>query len=257
MLEAGSTSGATEVSVATGGTATSFTATGVASGLYFVRVRAVNDAGTSGPSNETALRVGGGPPPPTDGAPGSPFGLAAGSAGSNVTLAWSAPISGGAPTFYMIEAGSAPGSSDLANFSTGNAATSFSAGGVGAGTFFVRVRAGNASGVSGPSNEATLVVGGGTPTPCGGAPAAPGGLRFSVTGSTVVLEWSGSAGAASYVVEAGSSSGASNLVVSDTGSAATSMTATGVGAGTYFVRMRARNSCATSGPSNEVTIVVP
>ncbi|MCX6553371.1 MAG: S8 family serine peptidase, partial [Acidobacteria bacterium] len=59
----------------------------------------------------------------------------------------------------MIEAGSAPGQADLANFSTGSTATSFAASGVGAGTYYVRVRATNAFGTSGPSNEATLSVG--------------------------------------------------------------------------------------------------
>ena len=42
-----------------------------------------------------------------------------------------------------------------------------------------------------------------------------------------------------------------------TGTAATTLVATGVGSATYFVRVRARNSCGMSTSSNEVAIVVP
>jgi subtilisin family serine protease len=92
-------------------------------------------------------------------APGAPSGLVATSSGSSVQLRWNAPTTGGAPTSYTIEAGSAPGLSNLANFATGNTATSFAASGIGAGTYYVRVRATNSAGASAASNEATLVVG--------------------------------------------------------------------------------------------------
>jgi len=62
-------------------------------------------------------------------------------------------------------------------------------------------------------------------------------------------------GILSYIIEAGSVPGLSNLVVSDTGGAATTFIAT-AGAGTYYVRMRTKNACGTSAPSNEVTLVV-
>jgi len=192
---------------------------------------------------------------PTLQPPGVPTGLATSSSGSTVALAWLPPASGGAPSAYIIEAGSAPGLANLANFSTGSTATSFTAGGVGAGTYFVRVKATNAAGTSGPSNEATLVVGSGA---CTAAPAAPGGFALTLNaGGTVSFAWTPSAGATTYVIEAGSAPGANNLVPgTDLGSSATVFTATGVGAGTYFVRVRARNACGTSGVSNELTVAV-
>src|SRR5262249_29260511 len=69
-------------------------------------------------------------PTPTS-APGPPSGLSVAAVGSNVSLSWFAPSSGGTPTAYTVEAGSLPGAANLANFSTGSTATSFSASGVG------------------------------------------------------------------------------------------------------------------------------
>jgi hypothetical protein len=86
-----------------------------------------------------------------------PTGLAASASGTTVTLRWSAPSSG-TPSAYVIEAGSASGLANLTSFSTGSTATVFSASGVGAGTYYVRVRATNGGGTSAPSNEVTLIV---------------------------------------------------------------------------------------------------
>ena len=168
-------------------------------------------------------------------------------------LVWTAPASADPIVAYIIEAGSTPGAANLANFSTGNSATMFSASGVGNGTYYVRVRAVSASGTSAPSNEATLVVGG---APCS-APGSPSGLAvISNSGGTVVLAWNAASGSpTSYIVEAGSASGLSNLANSDLG-LTTTLTATGVGAGTYYVRVRAKNGCGTGAPSNEITLTV-
>jgi hypothetical protein len=191
-------------------------------------------------------------------APGAPGGLSTSAAGSTVTLSWSAPSSGGAPTAYIIEAGSSPGLANLANFSTGSTATTFSAGGVGAGSYYVRVKAINAAGASAPSNESLLIVGGGS-GPCTGAPAAPTGFALTGnSGGTVSFAWNPSSGSpTTYIIEAGSVPGATNLANSDLGGTANTFTAAGVGRGTYYVRLRARNACGTSAASNEVTLIVP
>ena len=90
--------------------------------------------------------------------PGPPSGLAATVTGSSVTLRWAAPA-GATATAYQIEAGSAPGMTNLANFSTGSAATQYSASGVPAGTYYARVRSMNLGGISAAtSNEIVIVV---------------------------------------------------------------------------------------------------
>lgn len=187
-------------------------------------------------------------------ATGAPINLSATAIGSAVTLTWVAPTSGDAVLSYIIEAGSTPGAANLASFSTGNTATSFFAAGVGTGTYFVRVHAVGANSIGASSNEAVLVV-----TGAGGAvvPGAPSGLGVvGNSGGTVVLTWIGAGGnPTSYVVEAGSGPGLSNLANSDVGLTNT-LTANGVGAGTYYVRMRAKNTAGTGAPSNEIVLVV-
>lgn len=188
--------------------------------------------------------------------PGAPTNLAFSVSGSTVTLTWTAPSTGDPVTSYVLEAGSSSGASNLANIATGNAAPIFVATGVGAGTYFVRVRAQNASGSSAASNEVVVVVG--TPT-CPTVPNPPIALSSAVSGGTVTLTWSAPAGGCaptSYVVQAGTAPGASNLANSNTGGTATTFVATGVGNGTYFVRVLAQNAVGSSAPSNEVVVTV-
>src|SRR5262249_41010114 len=148
IVQAGSVPGASDLAnVSTGSAVPSFSASGVSNGIYYVRVRAANGAFVGGPSNEVIVTVGG-----ACAVPASAAGLTATVSGSSVSLTWSAPAAC-APTGYVVQAGSAPGSSDLANFSTGSAIPAFAAAGVGSGTYYVRVRAAYGSVISNPSNE--------------------------------------------------------------------------------------------------------
>ena len=188
-------------------------------------------------------------------APTAPTNFAASSSGSSVFLSWNAPASGDPATSYIIEAGSAPGSANLANFTTGNPLTTFSASGVGAGTYYVRIRAVNAAGVSSPSNEVALVVGGSG----GGCAGSPTGLTLlSQSAGSILFAWAAPASGAptSYTIEAGSAPGLSNLANFDTGNPLTSFSTGGVGAGSYYVRVRSRSSCGLSAPSNEILVFV-
>src|SRR5439155_1104680 len=98
------------------------------------------------------------------------------------------------------------------------------------------------------------------PKPTGTTPGPPTGLAASVAGSTVTLAWVapavGSPPPTYVIVEAGSASGLSNLASFDTGSILPTLTATGVGPGTYFVRTRAKNACGLSAGSNEVVVTI-
>jgi hypothetical protein len=57
-----------------------------------------------------------------------------------------------------VEAGSASGLSNLAQFATGSTAEFIIVSGVPPGTYFVRVRAVSGSAIGGPSNEVVIVV---------------------------------------------------------------------------------------------------
>jgi hypothetical protein len=89
--------------------------------------------------------------------PPRPFALAAGVSGQNVSLHWS--IGAGAPgSVTFVEAGSAPGLTNLASLLVAGDATTFAAPGVPPGTYYVRVRTRTAGGVETTSNEVTVTV---------------------------------------------------------------------------------------------------
>jgi hypothetical protein len=130
-----------------------------------------------------------------------------------------------------------------------------------AGTYYVRIRALDASGASAPSNEVQLVV---STAGGGSCPSAPRGLNVvSQSGGTVTFGWQApSTGVpTSYVIQAGSSANGSNLANFDTNSTALTFVAFNVPAGSYFIRFYGRSSsCAAPtllGPaSNEVLLTV-
>ncbi|HKB10308.1 MAG TPA: fibronectin type III domain-containing protein [Vicinamibacterales bacterium] len=197
-------------------------------------------------------------PAATDPAPNPPTNLRSSvfrsGGSSNVSLFWTAPTTGPAPTDYRIEAGSAPGLSDLAAFNTGSTATSFFTTVSGSGTFYVRVRSVAAGGTGDPSNEITLTL----ISPS--LPSAPFMFLPQVNGSTVTLSWGlgfSSPAATSYIIQASSRAGGPpDLANFATGNAGTSLTATNVAPGTYFVRVLAANNAGVGPASNEVTIIV-
>jgi len=195
------------------------------------------------------------PAPPSPGAPpGAPSQLAAAASGHDVTLTWSAPVTGGTPTTYVLAAGSAPGWTNLGSFETASTQRSFSASNVPNGVYFARVSAQNTMGVSPASNEVRFTI----PQACNSIPLAPAALQSSVSGRMVTLNWAApSIGdvPTAYSVEAGSEAGRADLAIVNTESTATTFTATAA-PGTYFVRVRALTICGASAPSQEVVVVV-
>jgi hypothetical protein len=88
--------------------------------------------------------------------PQAPENLEATITGNAVAITWLAPSTGGAPTTFVLEAGSGPGLSDLASVPVGS--TTVAASGVPSGTYFIRVRAVTAAGIGSASEEIVVTV---------------------------------------------------------------------------------------------------
>lgn len=220
-------------------------------GTYYARVRSVNAVGASAPSPEATVTVV--DPGPIPGPPGM---FSARTAGTTVIFTWTAPTLGDPPTHYLLEAGSAPGLSNIAAIDTGGINSSFSVPGVPPGTYWVRARAANAAGIGAPSPDVSIVMGlsGG----CIGLPGPPVMLVPVVSGNSVWLAWDAPAqGGApgTYVVFAGRQPGGSDIGVFSTGSAGTSFAGSAPD-GQYFVRVAAGNACGVGIASNEVSFVL-
>ncbi|HYH83105.1 MAG TPA: fibronectin type III domain-containing protein, partial [Longimicrobium sp.] len=199
------------------------------------------------PSNQIRVDVTTGP------VPTAPLNFSGTVNGSLVNLTWSPPANAGvAPVqTYVIEAGSQPGLSDIANFLTGTPTPGYAAV-VPNGNYYVRVRASCASGLGPPTPDVRIIVGPpppGAPTLSGGA-TGPGG---------VVLTWTAApapgAPVTGYQLHAGSGPGLSNIAVlplQQLGYAAAD-----VPPGTYYVRVVGLSSQGPGEPSNELVVVIP
>jgi predicted phage tail protein len=131
------------------------TFTHVPAGTYYVRVRAASGSALSSASNEVVVVVGA-----TAGCtqpPSPPAALEATVNGLIVTLTWSLAPNIQTAAQYAIEAGDASGRSNLAVITVPGVDTRFTAQAP-PGTYFVRVRALNACGMSGGSNEVLVRV---------------------------------------------------------------------------------------------------
>lgn len=135
-------------------TSTSLVVGSVPNGVYYARVRALNADGSSAPSNEVIVVVPNGGT--CQGPPLAPTNLVASVFGTFVTLTWAAPIGGCPAVGYAVQAGSAPGLSDITVINVGNV-TTLNASAPPA-TYYVRVVALNGFGGSLASNEIVVTV---------------------------------------------------------------------------------------------------
>ena len=119
-------------------------------GVYYVRVRAVNACGTGLVSNEVAITLDG-----SVAVPNPPTGLTAVVSGGAASFTWTPPTSGGTPLGYHLEAGVAPGAVNGVATTTTPA---FVVPAAPRGTYYVRVRAYNAAGVSSATSDVMIVV---------------------------------------------------------------------------------------------------
>ena len=246
ILDAGTAPGVTNItSIVLNSPNTSTVVGAVPPGLYYVRVRARNALGTSGPSPDTAVTVG-----PCD-APGQPANVLYSTADDLVTISWTPPASG-VTQGYWLYAGYAPGQSNALVTQLGP--TPIFAGSAPFGTYYVRLAAWNSCAVGPTSPDLQVNV-----LPCTAAPLPPTGLSYTRTGNIVTLTWNNPASGSlpsRFEIHAGSAPGASNLIVFSTTNNATSIQ-TLAPPGTYYVRVKGVNNCGPSVDSNEIAVVVP
>jgi hypothetical protein len=207
-------------------------------------------AGAAPAAVESFLRNAAASTPPI---PGPPINLTLHFSQYVLVLSWTAPTTGDTPTDYIIEAGSAPGLSDIAIFSVGPV-TTFTQETVYTGVppAYARVRAVNRFGAGPASNEVFYPATGPGPLP-------PSSLTPTVNGSTVTLTWTAPTNFAldiDYRIEVGSAPRLSDLARFSAGTNVTTFTATNVGPGVYYVRVRAYGFLRLSAPSNEVIVTV-
>jgi hypothetical protein len=240
LLYAGTSAGATNVAngVAVGNVLSA--AGDLPRGRYYIRVRAANAYGTSPESNTISVRVGR--------QLASPTGFTVTWVGTTATLTWTASAGATAedtPSDYVLEAGSAPGASDVATIRVGNT-TSFRAD-VSSGLYYVRVRALNAHGESEPTADLVLTV--------PGAPNAPTDLSAAGVGAAVDLRWAaprGGTAATGYLIEVGSAPGLADLGRFPLGNVLRFSTV--APPGVYYVRVRALNARGPGAASNEIIV---
>lgn len=199
------------------------------------------------PADLTALRARY-PTAPLDGPPGVPGGLTGSAQGDIVSLSWS-PATGAPATGYQVIAGSMPGAADRGVIVVSQ--PSLVVAGVPRGVYYVRVAAINALGASAPGADVMVTVGDGLPgTPVGlMAAAGPAG--------SVRVMWQRPLGGAvpdAYELLVGTVPGhpASRIPVGGT-----SLAATGVAPGTYYVRAVGVNGNGAGPATPEIAIVVP
>ncbi len=171
---------------------------------------------------------------------------------NSVSLQWTPANTGGPADSYLIEAGSAPGLSNLATLVVNAPATSTSVGNVPQGVYFVRVRARNVIATSAPSPETMITVG-----PCE-APGTPTSFSAAVADTFVNLNWVPPASGGpvqGYRLAVGSAPGLSNLFVQVFPPAPTTLVAVAP-FGDYYARLFARNTCGESSPTPDLLVRV-
>jgi hypothetical protein len=167
--------------------------------------------------------------------------------GHVVTLRWTPPVTGPAPTEYVLEGGVTPGQV-LASIPTGSAYPIYTLTAP-TGSFYVRVHSTVGPVRSSASNEIRIHVS--VPV----VPSAPANLLALVNGSTVALAWrntfEGGAPTSLILGVSGAIAGAFPLPLEDSASFS------GVPAGTYTLALSATNAAGMGDWSNYVTVTVP
>lgn len=226
------TSGGPYTTIASG-SGTSYTDTSVTNGTtYYYVISASASGATSGNSAQVSAMASAGPPQPT--------GLGVVTGNGFVKIFWS-PSSGA--TSYTVSRGITSGGPYTA-IATPTGAPYTDSGVTNGTTYYYVVSATDAAGTSPNSAEISA-------TPIA-PPLPPTGLTATAGNAQVVLSWTASAGATSYIVGQGIKSGGPYTVVSTPTS--TTYTDTGLTNGTtYYYVVGAVNASGISANSNEVS----
>ncbi|MEJ1239602.1 DUF6695 family protein [Chryseolinea sp. T2] len=205
---------------------------------YYYRLRSANASASSNLSTYTSATTTQPPPsPPT-------LTSATNVTSSSFTANW---INASDATGYTVEVSPDPGFSSIISGTSGGSSASI-IGLTGNTLYYVRVRASNAVGTSGPSNVLSFTT---LPSP----PNAQG--ASNVTNSSFTANWGSVSGATQYLLEV-SENGFSSLVpgYDPLGTSSTSANVTGLAGGrTYSFRVRARNSGWTTDYSSPIDVL--
>ena len=236
-------SGGTYAQIATtGADVTTYNDTGLTEGTtYFYRVRATNAVGDSAYSAEASATTGTTPPD-------APSGLTATTiSSSQINLSWTDVAN---ETGFKIERKTGVGGTYSQIATVGAGIVTYNNTGLTANTtYYYRVRATNAGGDSGYSNEANA-------TTLDVAPAAPSGLSAtSISSSQINLSWTDNAtNETGFKIERKTGSGGTYAQIATTGADVTTYNDTGLTEGTtYFYRVRATNAVGDSAYSAEAS----
>jgi hypothetical protein len=94
---------------------------------------------------------------------------------------------------------------------------------------------------------------------CEAPPETPTAVTYTKAGDTVNITWTASPGderPSTYVIEAGTATGLNNAGTFIGPGTVTNFQRQAP-AGTYYVRIFARNACGTSAASNEIAVTIP
>jgi hypothetical protein len=237
VLEGGITPTQVLASILTDSTLPIFTFT-APSGAFYVRLHTLASAGRSVASNEIRIFVN----QPV--APSAPSNLLATVNGNALGLAWRNTFGGGTTQSMILDvSGTVTASLPLPLAET----ASFT--GVPAGTYTLRLRAANTSGVSVQSNTVTFTV----PSACTGAPQTPAEFLAYKVGNTIYVLWEPAVGGGAPTSYQLVVSGAINLTLPTT----LKSLAGAVPPGTYNLSVRGVNACGAGTATPVTTIVIP
>jgi hypothetical protein len=173
---------------------------------------------------------------------------AASIAGTTVTLRWTPPLTGLAPTGYVLEGGISP-RGVLASIPTGGTYPIFTFTAP-PGVFYVRIHTLSGASRSVASNEIRIWVANQS-----AAPSAPDGFTGVRNGSAIALSWrntfAGGAPASIVLDVTGSVTTSIALGLTD------SFSFVGVPNGAYTLRLRAVNAAGSSAPTSSVSLSFP